>query len=418
MERLAKKIEAIAVKKQDEEEEKYFQKYYSIFETAYQYLVSKDILLYGGTALNELLPDKMKIYKVNSLPDIDIFSKNAHELAKRLVKHFISKGFSSKTTSLTEALHEGTYKVFVDGVPVVDISNITHAEYKVLYMNSTISKTYSVRVVNPQFIRMSLHLIMSKAESDSLRRWEKVLNRMNLFYKQFPPKRVCTNKLVQPVEIPDLLTESLRKILTSTECILFGMDELKELLGETATKYTLPAYFQAFTREQDLYLVATRIIEQLYRRSEELQHMADDKEDSDLKNIREITKNIKISKVFTNDKFLPPYIHLLWHNKPCLTIFSTENCMTYNMVNGDKIGSIHGILYMYLSMTLSTSPLFVKHRDTLECLANALTVVYQKKHMTSKLFQDVIQDCYGNYDGLITMRKARLLRVNKKNPVK
>ena len=70
-----KKIEKIAADIEKEEEHEQFTKYRKIFDDAIAYIKTKRVLLYGGTAINDLLHVKDKIYGAEVLPDIDVFSE-------------------------------------------------------------------------------------------------------------------------------------------------------------------------------------------------------------------------------------------------------------------------------------------------------------------------------------------------------
>lgn len=407
MDKIIHKIHSIAKMKEELNEEKNFEKYSHIFETTREYLVHKPILIYGGTAINELLPSKLKIYKENTIPDIDLFATNARSFAKSLVKHFHSNGYDMKTTTLSEALHPGTYKVYVDGIQVVDITNVSSMVYDRLYENSVVS-AHGLRIVNPQFIRMSMHFIMSKGDPDSIYRWERALPRLMAFYKTFPPELSAACKSLANVKVDDqdqvdrlpehLITDTY-SLLRDSNFILFGTHELDILLGSDKRTHsrTVPSVIQMFSPEStNLADVAETLCKQI-------------------QTSRDGEYDIKASNILKKDLFIPEHVFLSCNGIRFAVIYHANECITYNEHRGLKIAGIHTIIRMYLSMMLSSRPYFEQYADSIECMVNALTLKYLKERTrNNKLFKDVVSTCNGYYDGLITLRRDRIIRIHRK----
>lgn len=404
MDKIIHKIHNIAVMKEEMNEEKTFEKYHHIYDTARKYLTSKPVLIYGGTAINDLLPSKLKIYKANTLPDIDLFATNARHFATSLVKHFHSKGYNTNTTTMSEALHPGTYKVYVDGIQVVDITNVSSIVYDRLYENSVVSKTHGFRIVNPQFIRMSMHFIMSKGDPDSIYRWERSLPRLMAFYKTFPPELSAACKSLAKVKtenhadtFPDNLIHDVYAVLRNSDFILFGTHELEILLGNVEHCNRVPSVIQVFSPEStNLVDVAETLCKKISKS-------------------REGGYDIKVSNLHKEDLFIPDHVFISYKGIQFATIYHSKECTTYNEYNGLKIAGIHTIIRMYLSMLLSSRPYFEEYADSIECMVNAITLKYLKeRNRNKKLFKDVVSTCNGYYDGLITLRRDRIERIHRK----
>ena len=65
------------------------------FDLIEQFISKKELLCYGGTAINKYLPKEKQFYEDNDIPDYDCFStnslKDAKELANILFKNNIIK---------------------------------------------------------------------------------------------------------------------------------------------------------------------------------------------------------------------------------------------------------------------------------------------------------------------------------------
>lgn len=398
---IIKKIENIVQNKDEEEEFRYYEKYKDLFEETYKILRKKKVLLYGGVAINELLPPKLQFYKTTVLPDIDILTIDGEKLAKDIVTHFTKKGYNNLTTSQSEALHPGTYKVFVDSLQILDITNIPKNVYKRLSEHSVLSKRLQLKIVDVQFLRMTLHLILAKGDAATVYRWEKVLERLILFYKQFPPKlckKSIKNYMNQDKEhkndiIPEDLITKIYSILKETDYILFGLHEIELLLDKSINPAVIQCPIQILVKTNNLQEFAGYFINKIGVHT----------------NI--YRKYLTISQVYKKDTIIPDHIYIYYKHKPLLTIFNAEVCFGYNLYNGIKIASIHTIIYMYLCMILSPYKHF-HNVNSLECLVNMLALKQIKLRSTKKkLYQDIVSECYGEVIGLVTLRKNRLLRL-------
>ena len=388
---IIKKIEDIAQKKDEEEEARYYEKYYHVFEETYKLLRKNKVLLYGGVAINELLPPNLQFYKTTALPDIDVLTTNGEKLAKEVVAYFHNKGFNNITTSHSEALHPGTYKVFVDSLQILDITDIPSNVYIRLNKNAVLS-SHKLKIVDPQFLRMTLHLILAKGDATTVHRWGKVLERLTLFYKHFPPKPCKIPNSSENNIIPEDIITIIYTLLNNTDYILFGTHEI-EILLENEIKYKMQSPIQILCKELDLTRVAKSFISKIIISN----------------NI--YSPHLKYSHVYKDDTITSDHLIIYYKNKPVITIYHANVCYGYNIYNGIKIASIHTIIYMYLSMILSPYK-HLNNTDSLECLANALVIKQNKMRGTKKkLYQDVVSQCYGENIGLVTMRKNRLLRL-------
>jgi len=395
-----KKIDQIAKDIEKEEEHEQYIKYKSIFDEAIKYIKTKKILLYGGMAINDLLPKKDKIYPVDSLPDIDIFSENGKKQSDEIVKHFIKKGYNKLTTNSSDALHVGTYKVFIDSVQVFDVTTISKVAFKRLQENSVIGDT-GIRVVNPQFLRLSLHMMMS--QSHDARRWGKVFNRLITFYKYFPPKectpqdvskKISNESFTQSYHITETLIHDAYTFLDKKNIVYFGINEILTYLKNYSGKMYIPPNLKI----APIQIIATSNILELAH--DVVKHL----------NIA----SLSISELYKADEFIPEHIIIKYKTHPFIEIYNAPICMTYVEYNGRKISSIHSIIRMYISMILSSYKHFQNEQHAIECLVNILSIIQQK--MTGsrkKIFQQLIEQCYGPYHGLISLRRERVLRAEK-----
>lgn len=378
------KIHKLAEEKQKEINHEQFDKYYPIFKLALNILKKLPVLLYGGMAINEMLPQKLKIYADDALPDIDVFCKNAENVATKIVKHFKKNGYN--VSSYGDALHEGTFKIYVHGLQIIDITNVSASSFKKLSENS-IKTNDGVKIVNPQFIRLSLHMMLS--QSNDAHRWSKVFQRLILFYKIHPPKKCSFTEELELPHIPVNIINGLYDYIKKTEFVLFGYNELKLFFNNKDIPYNKQPCIQLLVKE-DIYEIATDIIE----------NIGDEK--------------LKLSKVYEADEFIPKHIFIYYGKTKIMALYIASSCVSFIKYNGFHYGSIHTVIRMYMLMLFSHYKHFKDDSDNIECLVNLLAILqYKNIGKRSKLFKEFIMECYGIHKGLITLKREKLIRYNK-----
>ena len=92
-----------------------------IIDIVEEFLKSTKRVCYGGTAINNILPLEDQFYdKTIELPDYDFFSPDPLKDAKKLADIYYSAGFTE--VEAKSGVHAGTFKVFVNFIPVADIT--------------------------------------------------------------------------------------------------------------------------------------------------------------------------------------------------------------------------------------------------------------------------------------------------------
>ena len=102
-----------------------------IIQIVENYIRRKKLVCYGGTAINNILPAKDQFYdKAVELPDYDFFSPSALNDAKELADIYYNAGYGD--VEAKSGVHSGTYKVYVNFIPVADITSLDANIYKII----------------------------------------------------------------------------------------------------------------------------------------------------------------------------------------------------------------------------------------------------------------------------------------------
>ena len=149
-----------------------------------RYIRKRRLVVYGGTAINAILPTELQFYDPEfDLPDWDFYSDDpvidGMNIADQVFKE------TEGSVSLTTAVHEGTYKVYADGIAIADITNVDSPLLDVFRKNAIVID--GIHYSGPNFLRMAAYLELSRplGQPD---RWEKVMRRLTLLNKAHPIK--------------------------------------------------------------------------------------------------------------------------------------------------------------------------------------------------------------------------------------
>lgn len=185
-----------------------------IFDIVKIFIKNHKCICYGGTAINNILPKKDQFYCSYDIPDFDFFSKTPMEDAKTLSDIYYSNGYNN--VEAKAGVHTGTYKVFVDFIPVADI---TYAE-KQFFDNITKDciKVDGILYAPPNFLRMAMYVELSRPDGDTSR-WEKVFTRLELLNKNYPIKVNCN---LPQRKYDDKVSKILLEIFLKENVVFFG----------------------------------------------------------------------------------------------------------------------------------------------------------------------------------------------------
>lgn len=151
-----------------------------------------NLIVYGGNALNAILPPEDRFYKPDEFSDYDILSPTAKEHAKALADIFYEHGFTY--TEVVPAMHDGTYKVLINFKHIADITNTSADFFNEMLKLSKQERKYhkyldksSTLNIAPIYLVKHFIIVEMAWPKTSLYRWPKVYNRLALLNKHYNP---------------------------------------------------------------------------------------------------------------------------------------------------------------------------------------------------------------------------------------
>lgn len=141
-------------------------------------------MCYGGQAINAHLPQHEKFYNSQrSLPDYDFFTPEAQEDTEEIIEDLKKNGYTEISKRI--GIHDGTIKIYVNYMPIADITQMIPEFYNTIHKQSMVVD--GIRYVDPLFLRMLMHLELSRPRGQ-VERWEKVYERLLILHRNYPLK--------------------------------------------------------------------------------------------------------------------------------------------------------------------------------------------------------------------------------------
>jgi len=358
------------------------------------FLIRKKCICYGGTAINNILPKYAQFYdKTIEVPDYDFFSKNALEDAKELADIFHAAGYTE--VEAKSGIHKGTFKVFVNYIPMADITQLHPSIFKSIQKDAiTIA---GIKYAPPNYLRMSMFLELSRPAGD-VSRWEKVLKRLtllNTFYPLKPPFD-CQKEHYQRE------TETISK--EDSERVYFAV---RDSLIEQGTVFFGGYAATLYSKFMDNKNFLVRKIPDFDVLSEEPERCAMIVEER----LHELGfKNVSIIHHEALDDVVPQHIQINVGKETIAFIFKPIACYSYNKIKMGKhqvhVATIDTMLSFYLAFIYADKPYF--DVDRILCMAQLLFDVEQKNRLTQRgILKRFSIQCYGKQPTLEMIRAEK-----------
>ena len=190
-----------------------YNEYNDVINLISKFIIKKKLILYGGFVINVILPKKLRFYKDYTINDFDCLSKNPLSDSIELAKIIKEKGYTY--IKIKKAKHQGTYRVYVYGKPIFDISIIKSNIYDNLLKYSKKEKKNlkhykdKYNIIPLPIIKKNLYYELSRPEQSGYR-WEKIYDRLNILNKTYPTP--ILNIKYECIKIPaiyQLLTKNI-----------------------------------------------------------------------------------------------------------------------------------------------------------------------------------------------------------------
>jgi len=336
-----------------------------IFNIINEYISKNQLICYGGMAINNIIPIKSeRFYDDLDIPDYDCFTPNAIKHVKELADLL-----SMYNVEVKSALFKGTYKLFINFIPIVDFTQVEYNLYQKIKESSL--KIKDIYYASPNYLRMNIHLELSRPLGD-VSRWIKIYQRLELLNKHHP--FIYNKNIIKtPVQYSEYnkLTELCKKWV---------------ILGEYAMKY-----FKFPTKinksNSNIFVLAYSV--------EEIKQSLD-------------TNGFKYEMIEYSNKFINKFYEFKFNNESLLYVFITNSCQSYNVIKENKttvkIANIDTMLMIYYALTFIEPPNLNINNLLVYCYLLQFVDKYKQNAKITKRFS---LPCIGNQSSFEDIKREK-----------
>lgn len=357
------------------------------------FLRTHKTLCYGGTAINNILPEQYRFYNKDiEIPDYDFFSPYAMDYSRDLANIYYKAGYEE--VEAKSGVHSGTYKVYVNFIPIADITYMDNNLFNNIYKKAI--KINAINYCPPNFLRMAMYQELSRPMGD-VSRWEKVLKRIILLNNNFPLRGLsCKHQDFQRRfegnnNEQNQIYEIARTCFINQGLVFFG--------GYASALYS--KYMPYKERKQAANIPDFDVISEDPETSSKIL-----KEQFNYEGFT----NVNINKKPPIGEYIDIHYEIVVNNDVIAFIYKSTACHSYNIIVIDgqkiKVATIDTILSFYLIFIYANRPYYDENR--LLCIAEYLFKVQLNNRLQQKgLLKRFSVTCYGKQQTLEDMREEK-----------
>jgi len=367
-----------------------------------KFLVRKKCICYGGTAINNILPNEGQFYNKDvEIPDYDFYSKNALEEVKELANIYHRLGFEE--VEAKAGVHFGTFKLYVNFIPIADITYLDKELFDSIQKDAILVD--GILYAPPDFLRMSMFLELSRPDGD-VSRWEKVLKRLTLLNQYYPletsvncseisfQRNIETNDNLD-MEKTEKIYYKVRDVFINKGAVFFGgfassiyskyMDKKNKKLNEKIPD------FDVLHEDPELCSLVVK---------------------SELENIG--VENVHMIKYEAIGELIPESIEIrIGKTETIAFVYKPIACHNYNVIKMDgkdvRVATIDTILSFYLAFYYTKRPYFIEFQERILCIAQFLFEVEEKNRLEQRgVLKRFSLNCYGKQPTIESIKEEKM----------
>ena len=361
------------------------------------FIRKKKLIVYGGTAQNNILPKKDQFYDTSDVPDYDFFSPNAIQDVKELADLYSKAGYIE--VDAKSGIHAGTYKLFVNFIPTADVTQMPREIFNTLQRDAL--KIAGITYAPPNFLRMGMYLELSRPNGD-ISRWEKVYKRLILINQNYPLTTKDCSRIDFQRAMMDTKISSKSKYQPTTEEIYdtavktFIDQDVVFFGGYAISKYSqyMPHYIrQKLHKIPDFDILTEDAVKTADIAKERLEDIG--------------CKNVSIHHFDNIGEIVSGHYELRVGKDTIAFIYQPTACHSYNVLreNGNeiRIATIDTMLSYYLAFLYADKDYYDVNR--LLCMAKYIFDVQSKNRLSQKgLLKRFSISCIGKQETLEEIR--------------
>ena len=397
-----------------------------IIDILERFLQEKPLICYGGTAINNILPKQSQFYNRElEIPDYDFYSKNALNDAIELANIYADAGYLE--VEAKAGVHHGTFKVYVNFIPIADITFLHEDIFDALLADSI--KVAGIKYCPANFLRMNMYLELSRPQGD-VSRWEKVFKRLVLLNNHYPVNPSVNCDMVEFQK--NMEEKTLTKILSSSRAEGSSDDnkqsasedleeDIHEIIRDTLISmdaifiggYACTLYSEYMNENEKRKVRKTAdfdvIMEDIEKGAVIVKERLEDK----------IKKKIVMIQHAEISEIIPRHIEIKIEDDSVAFLYEPIACHNYNKITIDNgvtvnVATIDTLLSFYLAFMYAKKKYY--NKDKILCMAMFLFDVQQKNRLKQKgLLKRFSLLCIGKQTSLEQIRSEKAEKYKELN---
>jgi hypothetical protein len=375
------------------------EKMQNIIKLTEEFIKNNDVICYGGTAINNILPKNYQFYdRTVDMADYDFFTTDGLKCAKDLADIFFKNGYTD--IEAKSAQHKETYKVFVNFISVADISTLPKGIYDSLKKNSIVID--NIYYVPPNFLRMAIYVELSRPAGHT-DRWEKLVPRLQLLNEHYPIEaNNChlknSNKLLKTNDdTSDNINDVIYNTLVDENVVFFGGVAISQYLKSKKRNKSDKEHNSDKLENNvtDVYVLARNPLKTASAVVDALKKI-----------------NINSEKIYQDaiGDVIPERYDIKIKKVVVASIYKPIACHSYNVINIDGkkvlIATIETMLSFYLAFLYINNPYEVSEK--MLCMSKDLLELQEKHKLDQKgIFKRYTITCYGHQHSQQEMREEK-----------
>lgn len=371
-----------------------FIKYKSLFDDVRKFIIKKKYMLYGGYAINLLLPKKYKFYKDYTLNDYDCYSIDAENDSYELASFLLKKGY--KYIQVKKAQHQDTFKVYAEFIQIIDITHLDKDIYNSLYQISLIErktniykyfKDLDLYIVPYMFLKRNLYYEMARPNESSFR-WEKIYKRLKILNSKIKNKKIVS-KFDKFIPIPS----ELKKIIK----IIFNYIKINNI--PIIGTYCLKLY--KISNDKNCCLVHpagnfnTIISIDIDKTTKDIVKLLNNSIDKKMYKVSVLTRSLYTEILYKRNRIVIENI-LTGYNFTIINIIDTKNeCLSVIKKGSYTVGTIYTILFYFYSLYIIYASFSTNNTTILDETLYYINL-FENKINNIKIKDKITKKCYGN----------------------
>lgn len=386
-----------------------------IIDILERFLQEKPLICYGGTAINNILPKQSQFYNRElEIPDYDFYSKNALNDAIELANIYADAGYLE--VEAKAGVHHGTFKVYVNFIPIADITFLHEDIFDALFADSI--KVAGIKYCPANFLRMNMYLELSRPQGD-VSRWEKVFKRLVLLNNHYPVNPSVNCDMVEFQK--NMEEKTLTKILSSSGAESSSKqsahenleEDIHEIIRDTLISmdaifiggYACTLYSEYMSDKDKRKVKKTADFDVIMEDIEKAAVIVKERLEDKIKKKIVMIQHAEISEI------IPRHIEIKIDDDSVAFLYEPIACHNYNKITIENgvtvnVATIDTLLSFYLAFMYAKKKYY--NKDKILCMAMFLFDVQQKNRLKQKgLLKRFSLLCIGKQTSLEQIRSAK-----------